>query len=127
LTTPYEAALEWTLRMDKPFFVGQRSLRIVQKRTPRRRLVGFALEHGLAAGAPKECHLIIQDGGIAGRVTSVAFSETLGRHLGLALIAPELAREGNRFSIRADGGHMVEAAVVKTPFYDAAAERQKVA
>jgi sarcosine oxidase subunit alpha len=127
LTTPYEAALEWTLRMDKPFFVGQRSLRIIEKRASKRRLVGFALERGVADEALKECHLIIRDGGIAGRVTSVAFSETLGRHVGLALIAPELAQEGNRFSIRADGGRMVEAAVVKTPFYDAAAERQKVA
>ena len=127
LTTPYEAALEWALRMDKPFFVGQRSLRIVERRASKRRLVGFALERGFADEAPKECHLIIRDDGIAGRVTSVAFSETLGRHVGLALIAPELAAEGSRFRIRVDGGRMIEAAVVKTPFYDAAAERQKVA
>ena len=127
LTTPYEAALDWAVRMDKPFFIGQRSLRIVEKRAFRQRLVGFALDPGLAGEAPKECHLVIRDGGIAGRVTSVAFSEAMGRHVGLALIAPELAREGNRFSIRAEGGRMIEAAVTKTPFYDAAAERQKVA
>jgi sarcosine oxidase subunit alpha len=124
LTTPYEAGLEWTLRMDKPFFVGQRSLRIVEKRAPKRRLAGFALDRGFSGAAPKECHLLIRNGEIAGRVTSIAFSENLGQHIGLAYVAPDLAREDSRVRIRGDGGRMVEARIVKTPFYDPAAERQ---
>ena len=110
--------------MDKPFFVGQRSLRIIEKRPRKQKLVGFALDAAFRGEAPKECHLVIRDGDIAGRVTSIAFSESLGRHVGLAFVAPELAQEGTRFNIRADGGRMVEAEVVKTPFYDPAAERQ---
>jgi sarcosine oxidase subunit alpha len=125
LTTPYEAALEWALKMDKPFFVGQRSLRAIEQRPRKQKLVGFALDQGYAGDPPKECHLIIRDGEIAGRLTSIGYSETLGRHLGLAFIAPELATEGARFAIRADAGRMVEATVVKTPFYDPAAARQK--
>jgi sarcosine oxidase subunit alpha len=126
LTTPYDAALEWATRMDKPFFVGQRSLKIVAQRPRRQKLVGFALPAGFAGSAPRECHLVIRNGDIAGRVTSVTFSEALGQHVGLAYVAAELAEAGRRFNIRVDDGAMVEATVVKTPFYDAAGERQKL-
>jgi sarcosine oxidase subunit alpha len=125
LTTPYEAQLTWALKLDKPFFVGQRSLQIIGQRPRKQTLVGFALAKGFAAEAPKECHLVIRDGNIAGRVTSIGFSEALGQHVGLAYLPPGVAAEGSRFNIRADGGRMVEATVVKTPFYDPAAERQK--
>ena len=125
LTTPLEGALEWAVRMDKPFFVGQRSLRIIEKQVRRHKLAGFALDKGFSGEAPKECHLVIRNGDIAGRVTSIAFSESVGQHVGLAFVAPELAQEGTRFNIRADGGRMVEAKVVKTPFYDPSAERQR--
>jgi sarcosine oxidase subunit alpha len=125
LTTPYEAGLEWVLKMDKPFFVGQRSLHIVEKHARKQTLAGFTLASGFAGEAPKECHLVIGDGNIAGRVTSIAFSEPLGKHVGLAFLAPELAEAGKTFFIRADGGRMVEATVVKAPFYDPSAQRQK--
>ena len=76
LTTPLEAALEWAVKMDKPFFVGQRSLRIIEKQARKHKLVGFALDKGFSGEAPKECHLVIRNGDIAGRVTSIAFSES---------------------------------------------------
>jgi sarcosine oxidase subunit alpha len=125
LTTPYEAQLTWALKLDKPFFVGQRSLQIIGQRPPKHTLVGFALAKDFAGEAPKECHLVIRDGNIAGRVTSIAFSEALGQHVGLAYVPPDLAEQGRRFNIRADGGRMVEATVARPPFYDPAAERQK--
>jgi sarcosine oxidase subunit alpha len=126
LTTPFDAALEWATRMDKPFFVGQRSLKIVAQRPRRQKLVGFALPAAFTGNAPKECHLVIRNGEIAGRVTSITWSEALGQHVGLAYVAPDMSDEGTHFNIRVDGGAMVEATVVKTPFYDAAGERQKV-
>ena len=43
LTNPFEAGLDWAVRMNKPFFIGQRSLRIHQRRGPRQKLVGFEL------------------------------------------------------------------------------------
>ena len=79
----------------------------------------------MSGHAPKECHLIIHNGNIAGRVTSIAHSEAVGQHVGLAVIAPDLTAEGTRVHIRADGGTMVEARVTKFPFYDPAGERQK--
>jgi sarcosine oxidase subunit alpha len=99
-------------------------LRIVEKRARKHRLTGFALDQGFAGEPPKECHLVIRDGAIAGRVTSIAFSESLGRYVGLAFVPPDMAQEGRSFDIRAEGGRVVVARIVKTPFYDPAAERQ---
>jgi sarcosine oxidase subunit alpha len=126
LTTPPQAGMGWAVKMDKAFFVGQRSLRIIEKRPQKQILIGFALPAAFAGPAPKECHLIVRNGEIAGRVTSVAHSPTLGHIVGLAFIAADMTREGTPFNIRVDGGVIVEARVVSMPFYDPDGERQKV-
>ncbi len=115
LTDPFEAGLGWAVRMDKPFFVGQRSLRILEKRGARQRLVGFTLD----GDAPVlESHLLIHAGDIAGRVTSVARSPTLGRTIGLAMAAPALSEPGTVISIRASDGSLMPARVVRPPFVE---------
>jgi len=124
LSTPDEVGLAWAVKMEKPFFVGKRSLDIVRRRGPRQMLVGFELDAG-AAAVPRECHLVIRGGGIAGRVTSIVRSEALGRTVGLAFVAPDMVAEGTALSVRAEGGVMVAARVVALPFYDAAGTRQK--
>lgn len=126
LTTPDEAGLGWAVKMDKLFFVGKRSIEIVRKRALRQKLVGFELDAEFAHNAPKECHLVIRDGNIVGRVTSIARSDAVGKHVGLAYVAPDMTDVGTRFFIRGDGGVMAQAQVVTLPFYDAAGERQKV-
>ncbi len=126
LTTPFEAASGFAVKMDKPFFIGQRSLRIIQGKPLRQTLVAFTLTDGLHGAMPKECHLVIHDGHIAGRVTSIAYSESVGKVIGLAFVAPERAQTGTRFGIRADGGVMVNATIVKPPFYDPEGLRQKM-
>ncbi len=118
LTNPFEANLGWAVRMGKPFFVGQRSLRILEKRGARQSLVGFELP---ADHAPVlEANLLIHGGEIAGRVTSIARSPTLGRTIGLAMAAPHLAVLGSEIRIRSTDGRMVPARVVRTPFVEAA-------
>ncbi|MHB1145760.1 MAG: FAD-dependent oxidoreductase [Thiobacillus sp.] len=127
LTTPGEAALDWAVKMDKPFFVGQRSLMAIAGKPRRQQLAGFMLPAGHSGEAPKECHLVIENGEIAGRVTSIAWSPTLARHIGLAYVRSDMATEGQVFSIRLSDGSMVTANVVKTPFYDPDNLRQKEA
>ena len=120
LTNPFEAGMEWAVKMDKPFFIGQRSLQIIRskKESIHRTLVGFMLPKDYSGPAPKECHLVIKDGTITGRVTSVTFSATLNRVLGMAYVGRDQSAIGNTFTIRVDGGKEIEAEVVKTPFYD---------
>ncbi len=125
LTQPDEAGLEWAVKMDKPFFVGKRSVEIVRKRGLRQKLVGFEVDPAGAMPAPRECHLVIRNGAIAGRVTSVAWSDTVGKHIGLAFVAPDMTTAGTPFFVRVDGGTMVQARVVPTPFHDPAGARQK--
>ena len=122
LSNPVEAASMWAVKMQKPYFVGQRSLRILQTRGPRQLLAGLEI---LDTRLPRESHLVIEAGELAGRLTSVARSAALGRNIALAMLRPDLAVAGRELSIRVDDGAMVRAKVVPTPFYDPAGERQK--
>jgi sarcosine oxidase subunit alpha len=124
LTTPMEANLEWAVKLDKPFFVGQRSLQMVAKRPVKQKLIGFMLD-AFRGIPPQECQLVIDRGEIAGRVTSIAFSPVLNRFIGLAYVKPELADNGNHFSIRLSDRSLVTAIVTPTPFYDPTNLRQK--
>jgi sarcosine oxidase subunit alpha len=49
---------------------------ITQRQPLCQRLVGFELPSAFSGPPPKESHLVIRKGEIAGRITSVAFSET---------------------------------------------------
>ncbi|HEY9908009.1 MAG TPA: glycine cleavage T C-terminal barrel domain-containing protein, partial [Thermosynechococcaceae cyanobacterium] len=118
LTTPLEANLEWAVKFDKPFFVGQRSLKNLQTRSPAHKLVGFTLAPSYQGVPPQECHLVIEQSEIVGRVTSIAFSPTLNRYIGLAYLQLHLASIGGHFSIRLTTGELITATVSPTPFYD---------
>jgi sarcosine oxidase, subunit alpha len=124
ITNPFEAGLGRMLRMEKPFFIGQRSLQALQRRGDRQRLIGFTIE----AKAPlTESHLAIDAGEIAGRITSVTWSATLNRTIGLALLTPRHAVIGNTVHFRDDLGALHAAQLVSTPFYDPHGERQRPA
>ena len=124
VTNALEIDAPWALKMDKPFFIGQRSLRVLEKQPRRQTLVGFSLPPD-AARRPKECHLVIADGQIAGRVTSVGWSPTLAHCIGLALVTP-LQAAGRQLRIRIGAGEEISADIVRPPFYDPKGERQHV-
>lgn len=122
LTNPFEARAGWAVKMHKPFFVGQRSLRMLQQREPKQLLSGLAFED---AQAPvRESHLIIEARAIAGRITSVARSHAVGKLIALAMLQPALAQLGSKVRVRLGNGDMTNAVVVPTPFYDADNRRQ---
>ncbi|NOY29675.1 MAG: FAD-dependent oxidoreductase, partial [Planctomycetes bacterium] len=125
LTNPYEANLAWVVEEKKEFFVGQRSLAILQRKKLTRQLVGFELPSSHNGPLPEECHLIVEQGEIVGRVTSIAHRSTLGKTLGLAFVRPDMAEPGTPLTIRVDQGKLVPAAVTPLPFYDPDNLRQK--
>jgi sarcosine oxidase, subunit alpha len=123
LTNPFEAGLGRMLRMNKAFFTGQRSLQFLQRRGDRQRLIGFTM----AQQAPLlESHLAIHAGDIIGRITSVAWSATLGRTIGLALLTPAHAVIDSKVQFRDDNGQLHTATLVAPPFYDPHGERQRI-
>lgn len=125
LTHPFEVGMDWAVKLDKPFFIGKRSLQIVKKMPLKRKLTGFRLAENHSGEVPKECHLVIHDGDIVGRVTSIAWSPHVGRYIGLAFLPPEMTEPGTPFSIRITDGSMVAAEACSTPFFDPKDERQK--
>ena len=124
LTNPYEANLAWAVHLNKPYFLGQRTLQISRTRF-KRQLEGFKLPVNYSGPALKECHLIIQDGDMHGRVTSVGFSPGLNRFIGLAFIDSVNSQPGDKIQIRTDDGTLVSAELAVTPFYDPDGARQK--
>lgn len=126
LTNPYEADVTWAIGRDKPFFVGQRSLQIVSKQKLNRRLVGLRWPEGYSGPLPNECNLIVRDGRIAGRVTSIATRSTLGYPLAMAFVEPEMAEPGATVNVRLSDGSSCDATVAKMPFYDPESQRQSM-
>ena len=126
LTHPSEVGLDWAIGKGKRFFVGQRSLPIHAARPVLRTLVGVRWPDGYEGPLPEECNLIIHEGRIAGRITSIAPVSTQGYPLGMAFVEPALAAPGTRVEVRLDDGTTSTAKVAELPFYDPAGERQKL-
>jgi sarcosine oxidase subunit alpha len=117
LTNPFEIGAEWALKLDKPYFIGQRSLQILNKRPLRKQLIAFTLAANFTGELPLECNLVIDGKDIEGRVTSISFSKFIGQHIGLAYVHPAKKAVGSSFQIRTDNGGLVTATVVNTPFF----------
>src|SRR5690606_16715671 len=123
MSHPGEVGLDWAISRNKPFFVGGRSLQILQKQEQRRRLVGFVLPRDSLR--PEEGHLVLSDDRVTGNVTSCEYSPALDAIIGLAYVAVDDALPGAAITIRADGGALVRATVVALPFYDPDNQRQE--
>lgn len=121
LSNPLEADLPWIVKLDKPDFVGRRSLARATERGLRNRLVGFRIEGGQIPEPPA---LVIHNGKLGGRVTSCAYSPAAGCAIGLAWVPSEQSHNGDRIEIHVDG-QVVTAIVQDEPFFDPTGERQK--
>ena len=117
--------MPWAIAKSKPVFVGGRSTEIMAKMPLTRKLVGFTLDDP-ALPCPEECHLVIRDGEIVGRVTSAVKSPSLGKVVGLAYVHPDDAKPDAKIAIKIDGGRMIEGRVVPIPFYDPESKRQEM-
>lgn len=124
LTFPHEAAMAWAIAGKKPFFVGKRAIQTQAARPLTRKLTGFTLPMG--SPMPQECNLTVRGNEIVGRITSVAWSETCGKIIGLAYAAPDQARAGERFHIKLSNGNIIQAEVAAVPFYDPENKRQEL-
>ncbi len=123
-TNPYEVNLGWGVRLSKEQFVGKHSLTKL-KPMLKRRLVGFVTDAD-PDRLIQECHLIIEQGGIAGRVTSVAYSPHRKAVIGLAMVDSSLTEAGQTLSVRVSDATTVAVTVADMPFYDPDNERQQI-
>ncbi len=123
LTSPEEADMTWAIAKRKPFFVGKRALELRGRHLSKRKLVGFTLDGD--GPLPEESNLVLRDGGIAGFVTSVARSPSLGNIIGLAYTAREEAEPGSAIRIRLSDGRDIDG-LVAPHFYDPDNARQEM-
>ena len=103
MSNPMELQMAWAIARKKPFFVGARSIRELEKESQTRVLAGFTLEAD-SQGMPKECHLVLDRQQMIGRVTSSSYSPTLDRVIGLAYVPPEQASAGQQYYYQGRAG-----------------------
>ncbi len=123
MTHPAEIDMGWAVSRNKPFFVGRRSVDILEAQPLKRKLVGFSLPKGSVQ--PLEGHLVLNGPDISGNVTSCEYSASLGRIIGLAYAGIDQSTPGQCIPIRVEGGIVVQAEVVQLPFFDPTNQRQE--
>ncbi|WP_109511519.1 2Fe-2S iron-sulfur cluster-binding protein [Pseudomonas ovata] len=124
MTHPAEIDMGWAVSRNKPFFVGRRSVDILEAQPQKRKLVGFTLPRN--SPQPLEGHLVLQGPDISGNVTSCEYSQTLGKIIGLAYAAFDQSQPGQQIPIRVEDGVVVQATVVPLPFFDPENLRQEL-
>jgi aminomethyltransferase len=112
-TTPFEAGLNWVVKLDKGEFLGRDALAAQKAAGIGRKLVGFEVR---GRGIARQGHTVVSEGGPVGVVTSGTWSPTFEKALGLAYVPPEMAAPGTPLAIDVRGKSL-PAVVVETPFY----------
>lgn len=107
-TTPFEAPLKWTVKLDKDF-IGREAL---LKKQPTKKLVGFEVKERRIA---RRGNKVVKNGTECGVVTSGSFSPTLKKPIGFCYVPVDVTKEQ---SIEIEiGEKKYEAKVCSTRFY----------
>jgi aminomethyltransferase len=118
--TPYDAGLDWVVKLDKPAdFIGRAALERRAGAAPERTLVGLA---GKSRRVPRHGYRVLWDGARCGTVTSGAPSPTLGVPIAMAYLDPQVAhlaeQDDDTGRLAVDiRGTAEPAALVPLPFY----------
>ncbi len=112
-TTPWEVRADWTVDLSKPDFRGKAAL-AASKGKERSFITGLEVDSSEAVTPGAK---VLAGGKDVGVVTSTVFSQHLMKSLAMAQIAPSHTALGTAVEIN-DGGKVLKATVVRTPFYD---------
>jgi aminomethyltransferase len=118
-TSPIEAGLQWTVKLDKGEFLGRDAMLAQKQAGVRRRLVAFEM---LDRSIPRHGSEISESGAVLGPVTSGTFGPSLKKGIGMAYVPPDKSKIGTEFSLKQRGAE-APARVVKKPFYTGGSHR----
>jgi sarcosine oxidase subunit alpha len=121
MTHPREVGMAGLARRSAAGFIAKRSIELRERVGPLRHLVGFQCERD-ERPRPQEGSLVMRGDIVIGRVTSTAYSPTLQRIIGLALVRGARG-ESTDLELKI-GGTLRRVDVAKTPFYDPGHTRQ---
>ena len=118
-TSPIEAGLGWVVKPAAGDFIGKGALEQQLREGVTRRLVGFVMQGRGIARHGYGLHTSA-DGPRVGLVTSGSYCPTVDQAVGLGYLPIQLTEPGQRLVVDCRG-RMIEAQVVKGPFYKARA------
>ena len=111
--TPWEAGLDWIVKLDKAAFVGREALLKQKERGITRKLAGFEMT---GRGIARDGYEVFADGEGAGWVTSGGPAPTVNKNIGMCFLPLSLAEPGHAIAVMIRG-RAVEAVTIPLPFY----------
>jgi glycine cleavage system aminomethyltransferase T/glycine/D-amino acid oxidase-like deaminating enzyme len=118
--TPYEARLEFAVKLDKGDFVGRQALAEVNDRELERKLACLVLEDPRSVALGSEP--VRLDDEVTGRVTSGGYGYTVGRSIAYAYLPAAKAQPGQAVEVEIFG-EWVAGEVAGEPLWDPQGER----
>jgi len=118
--TPYEAGLDFAVKLDKGDFIGRAALLEARERELERTLACLVLEHPRSVALGSEP--VRLDGKVTGRVTSGGYGYTVGRSIAYAYLPAGEAEAGRPVDVEIFG-EWVGGEVAAEPLWDPAGER----
>ncbi|MGB4654367.1 MAG: glycine cleavage system aminomethyltransferase GcvT [Bacteroidales bacterium] len=114
-TSPIAAGLSWITKFPEyKNFINREQLLKDKTEGTKEKLVGFEL---IDKGIPRQGYDVVDaNNNKIGRVTSGTMGPSVKKPVGMAYVASELAKEGNKIYISVRNKPL-EAVIVKTPFY----------
>jgi aminomethyltransferase len=112
-TTPWDAGLDWIVKLDAGDFIGRDALVAARAQGSARRLIGYRVE---GRGIGRHGHRVLAGGREVGVVTSGTFSPTFEQALGMCYVETPLAVPGTHVEIDVRG-KAVPAVLAPIPFY----------
>ena len=119
--TPWEAGLDWIVKLGKRDFIGREALIAQKERGIPSKLIGFEMT---GRGIARDGYEVYADGKLAGRVTSGGPSPTLNKNIGFCYLPAVVAQTGREIHITVRGVP-VPAITVRTPFFNRHKARSK--
>ncbi|HEY7349483.1 MAG TPA: glycine cleavage system aminomethyltransferase GcvT [Ktedonobacterales bacterium] len=112
--TPLEAALGWSVKLDKGVdFIGCEALARQKQEGLKRKRIGIEMTD---RSVPRAGYALLADGQPVGELTSGTLGPSLNKTIGMGYVPPDYAKAGTALEVEIRGKR-VGAAVVSLPFY----------
>lgn len=111
--SPLMAGLGWTVKFNKPEFIGREALLRQKEAGPSHRLVALEM---IDRGIPRQGYPLYKEGQEVGWITSGSFAPTLNKNLGLAYVAAQWAAADGTLDVMVRNKPL-QARIVPKPFY----------
>ena len=124
---PYEVRLGWQVDLNKSDFIGKDALARIKEEGGKQRLVGLKVGGEPITWYNEDFYPVkdIDAGHDVGYVTSAFWSPNVGSNIALAVMPPTHWRRGTRVNVLLPKDGIVDAEVVRVPFFDPTKERPK--